>query len=475
MAHSGRNECESIPGSPDPEGNPAARQERYSDLPDPQPAHLVDGTGRYSPGPAGTGIVPPGQASDLQGSGRGLVDRTPICWSSPVRRMSGSTGSRRSPLRPAIRTRAEDRRTARCRIPGRPGAGRRTLPPGVESRFISFGISRIVPDNNRLFPDVETIVSHEWNGRGSRDPCFFIRENLRSATWRTDPGSHEPLVFRCPLRQADRIPQWSRTARDKLCYLAIMPLGRKAGSLPEFIRSRPDRPCPMLERPHETNRENPPLSAEMMRETAREAAVNSLPGPADLGGSRERQTRGAVPPLGGDGRAEDEQDPGDHRPELRMASCGGSDVPERISPASPPNPASRIPDEPAIDRLHDPGDPVPDRVRNEFPDTDQGGRRKGHEAGSEAAIDRLADTTRRTDREDRLRVGDHHVDHEMRNDDPVERILRVARRRDGCRDASPDGQDAPMQGAENFPAVQYQKDRGRTRPDRMPGDHHREG
>ena len=77
----------------------------------------------------------------------------------------------------------------------------------VESRFISFGISRIVSDDNRLFPDVETIASHERSMRGLRDQCCFIRENLRSATWRTGPGSHEPLVFRCLLRQADRGPQ----------------------------------------------------------------------------------------------------------------------------------------------------------------------------------------------------------------------------------------------------------------------------
>ena len=45
-----------------------------------------------------------------------------------------------------------------------------------------------------------------------------------------------------------------------------MLLGKKARGLRGFIHSRPDGPCPMLERPHETSRENPPLSAAMMRE-----------------------------------------------------------------------------------------------------------------------------------------------------------------------------------------------------------------
>ena len=58
-----------------------------------------------------------------------------------------------------------------------------------------------------------------------------------------------------------------RTVGGKLCHLAIMPLGKKARGLPGFIHSQPDGPCPMQERPHEIDREKPPLLAETMRET----------------------------------------------------------------------------------------------------------------------------------------------------------------------------------------------------------------
>ena len=172
-----------------------------------------------------------------------LMDRQPLRWRDRGSRARGFTS--RLPSRPILRTTRY--RNERCPP---------LLDRLVESRFVSFENSRIISGNIPMWRQ-----SCRMNGTGE-DYGIGTPSSGRIC----GPQHSEQALGRMSLLSSavcfdGRVGarRTFRTARDNLCHLTIMLPGMKARGLPGFIRSRPDGPCPMLERPHETNREESAL------------------------------------------------------------------------------------------------------------------------------------------------------------------------------------------------------------------------